>query len=151
MNEYIEHIITRGETLSGIASRYNTTVQELARLNGITNPDLIYAGETIRVPAQAATQTYTIVRGDTLSGLAQRFDTTVAELVALNGIANPNLIYAGETIRVPNRGATSYTVVRGDTLWAIARRYGTTVNALAAYNNISNLNRISVGQVIMIP
>lgn len=104
------------------------------------------------MPVAAGTQTYVIRRGDTLSGLAQQYGTTVNELVRLNGISNPNLIYAGETIRVPaNGGGTRYVVVRGDTLWAIARRYGTTVNRLASYNGITNPSRLRIGQVLLIP
>lgn len=151
MDEYFEHIIARGETLSGIARRYNTTVAELAQLNDISDPDLIYAGATIRVPVtEAGFGTYTIRRGDTLSGLAQRYNTTTQNLAQLNGIENPDLIYAGDTLRVP-AGGTSYTVQRGDTLWAIARRFGTTVNALARYNGIATPSRIYPGQVIRIP
>lgn len=151
VNEYIEHTISRGETLTSIARRYGTTVQELVALNGITNPDLIYAGTTIRVPATTGTRNYVIRRGDTLSGLAQQYGTTVNELVRLNGIADPNRIYAGDTIRIPNGSGTTYIVQRGDTLWAIARRYGTTVNRLARYNGITNPSRLSVGQVLLIP
>ncbi|MDO4548475.1 MAG: LysM peptidoglycan-binding domain-containing protein [Clostridia bacterium] len=151
MREYIEHTIARGETLTSIARRYGTTVQELVRLNRITNPDLIYAGETIRVPASSGTRSYTIRRGDTLSGIAQQYGTTVNELIRLNDISNPDLIYAGDTILIPASGSSTYTVRRGDTLWAIARRFGTTVNRLARLNGIVNPARLSIGQVLLIP
>ena len=152
MNEYITHTISRGETLTSIARRYGTTVQALAELNAIENPDLIYAGQTIRVPSSAAsTQNYVIRRGDTLSGLAQQYNTTVSELVRLNNIADPNRIYAGETLVVPKGSPVSYVVQRGDTLWAIARKYGTTVNRLASYNGLTNPSRLSIGQVLLIP
>ena len=98
-------MIQPGDTLSGIAQRYGTTVSALSVLNGISNPDLIYAGNTIRVPetggsAGSGAQYYTIRPGDTLSGIAVKFGTTVSALSALNGISNPDLIYAGNTIRV---------------------------------------------------
>lgn len=152
VNEYITHTIARGETLGGIARRYGTTVQELAALNSISNPDLIYAGRTLRIPVTSSgTQKYVIRRGNTLSGIAQRYNTTVKELVRLNGITNPNLIYAGDTLIVPKGSGTSYVVQRGDTLWAIARKFGTTVNRLASYNGITNPSRLRVGQVLLIP
>lgn len=100
--DYITYVVQPGDTLSGIAARYGTTYQTLAALNGITNPNLIYAGQTIRIPEDwtSTARYYTIQSGDTLSGIAQKFGTTVSELQRLNGISNPNLIYAGNTIRI---------------------------------------------------
>lgn len=99
---YITYVIQPGDTLSGIALRYGTTYQAIAALNGLPNPNLIYAGQTIRIPEDTGTppRYYTIQSGDTLSGIAVKFGTTAAELQRLNGISDPNLIYAGTTIRV---------------------------------------------------
>lgn len=101
-DNYITYVIQPGDTLSEIAVRYGTTTQILASLNQIANPNLIYAGSTIRIPeeAQSNVRYYTIRPGDTLSEIAERFGTTTQALAALNQIANPNLIYAGTTIRI---------------------------------------------------
>lgn len=95
-----------GDTLWGIAQRYHTTVANLLRLNRLQNLNLIYAGETIRVrvplreePGVTIT-TYTVRRGDTLTFIARRFGTTVENIVAMNDLKNPNLIYAGEKLRL---------------------------------------------------
>ena len=100
--------------------------------------------------------TITIRYGDTLSELAIEYNTTVERLVELNNIANPNLIYAGDTLIVPTGDPSSnitqiYVVQYGDTLSEIAQEYGTTVATLASINNIQNVNLIYVGQIIKIP
>lgn len=97
------YTVQAGDTLSGIASMYGTTYQHLAEINGISNPNLIYAGQVIKIdgsstPTQA--QYYTVQSGDTLSGIASRYGTTWQNLQAMNGISNPNLIYTGQRIRV---------------------------------------------------
>lgn len=104
---YITYVIRSGDTLSEIALRYGTTVSALTTLNNIADPNLIYAGNTIRIPQNGNSGAnsgnpvyYTIQPGDTLSEIAERFGTTVSALSALNGISDPNLIYAGNTIQI---------------------------------------------------
>lgn len=96
---------------------------------------------------------YTVRAGDTLWAIAKQYRTTVEVLVELNDIADPNLIYVGQVLRLPKQdvGYVEYTVVRGDTLSALARQYRTTVTALVELNGISNPNLIYVGQVLRIP
>lgn len=96
------YTVQSGDTLSGIAERYGTTYQHLAAINGVADPDLIYPGDVIVIDGvvSGSGQTYTIQIGDTLSGIAGKFGTSVAHLTTLNGIENPDLIYAGDTIRI---------------------------------------------------
>jgi len=156
------YIIQRGDTLRIIANRFGTTVDAILKLNPqITNPNLIYAGQSIRLPEGVVTppsdQTYVVQRGDTLRLIANRFGTTVTAILQLNPqIVNPNLIYPGQVIRIraaapPTDGFQSYIVQRGDTLRIIASRFGTTVQALINLNpQIVNPNLIYPGQVIRI-
>ncbi len=92
--------VRRGDTLWALARRYHTTVAELVRLNNIPNPDLIYVGQVLRLPAQPQGRFYTVRPGDTLWAIAMRCDTTVARLVRLNNIPNPDLIFPGQVFRV---------------------------------------------------
>ena len=99
------YIVQPGDTLSGIAARYGTTYQSLAAINGISNPDIIHVGDRIVIDGVVSAQSsdaeyYTILPGDTLSGIATRYETTWQWLAEINGIDTPDLIHPGTTIRV---------------------------------------------------
>ena len=103
-NETI-YVVKQGDTLSGIASRYNTTYQELAKINNIANPNLITVGQKIKISASTipSTTTYTVKKGDTLSGIASKYGTTWQKIYNDNrGVlgGNPDLIYAGQVIKI---------------------------------------------------
>ena len=152
------YTVRRGDTLSEIAARFGTTVNELVRLNNIADPDRIYEGDRLIIRAGTGDgNTYTVQRGDTLSEIAARFGTTVNELVRLNNIADRDRIYPGQVLILresgsvtPPSGATTYTVQRNDNLTEIAARFGTTVAELVRLNNIANPNLIYPGQVLII-
>lgn len=95
------YTIRPGDTLSSIAERFDTTVHELLSLNSISNPNLIYPGQVLRLTDNPEHTFYRVKRGDTLSGIAQRFDTTVSAIAEQNHIANPNRIYTGEILSIP--------------------------------------------------
>ncbi|EGO7983764.1 LysM peptidoglycan-binding domain-containing protein, partial [Enterococcus faecalis] len=92
------HIVQYGETLSSIAYQYGTDYQTLAALNGLANPNLIYPGQALKVNGSAVSNVYTVQYGDNLSSIAAKLGTTYQALAALNGLANPNLIYPGQTL-----------------------------------------------------
>lgn len=97
------YTVKSGDTLSAIASKYGTTVQKLVELNGIANPNLIYAGQVIKITGDADVSNsvyYKVQSGDTLSAIASKYGTTYQAIAKLNGISNPNLIYAGQILRV---------------------------------------------------
>ena len=95
------YTVRPGDTLWAIARRFGTTVQELVSLNGIADPGLIYPGQVLRLPDSSSVLVYRVVQGDTLSGIALRFGTTVQALVRANHIADPNLIDVGQTLVIP--------------------------------------------------
>lgn len=108
---------------------------------------------------------YTVVKGDTLSGIAARYGTTYHVLATYNGIANPNRINVGQKIKIPNSSSntsstagsatTTHNVVKGDTLSALAKKYGTTVAKIVAANKSKypkiTANYIVVGWTLSIP
>lgn len=111
------HTIRAGETLWDLAQRFGTTVDALARANGISNPNLVVAGTTIKVaggdggsaPVAVSGATHSVQAGETLSDIATRFGVSVGSLARANGISNPNFIVAGTSISVPGSGGSAST------------------------------------------
>lgn len=99
--------IKRGETLSKIAIRYNTFYEYLAKINDISNPNLIYVGEKLKVPVinreihDTSHILYVVKAGNTLNQIAREYNVSIERIVELNDIKNPNLIYVGEVLRIP--------------------------------------------------
>lgn len=164
--ETIYYKVKRGDTLSHIALEYGTTVQEIAKINGIQNINLIYPGQLLKIITNSnnpGSETnsmgktyYTIRIGDTLSGISRRYGVSVQSIVNWNNIQNPDLIYPGQRLILYGNYSTSsnntvyYTVQRGDTLWRIARRYRTCPRRIARLNGITNPNLIYPGQILKI-
>ena len=157
------YVIRAGDTFFSLARRFNITVDELIRANPAVNPDELVIGQTICIPVPAAPPVcpggflYTITAGDTFFSLANRFNTTVAALLAANPGVDPNRLQIGQQICIPVTppvscpGGFLYTIQDGDTFFALARRYGTTVAALIAANPGVNPDALRIGQQICIP
>lgn len=103
------YVVKAGDTLSGIASKYGTTYQTLAAYNNISNPNLIYVGQQIKIPGNGTTtnttnsKTYTVKSGDTLSGIASKYGTTWQKIYNDNRSvigSNPNLIKPGQVLTI---------------------------------------------------
>lgn len=104
--EYV--IVKRGDTLSQIALRYNTSYQYLAKINNVSNPNLIFVGERIYVPTlensnlgDTSHVLYVVKSGNTLSQISRLYDVSIESIAQLNNIRNINLIFAGEVLRIP--------------------------------------------------
>lgn len=103
------HVVQPGENLFRISLRYGTTVDAIAKANNIVNPWFIYVGQELKIPTGGGGmppsgpggKTYVVQPGDTLYSIAVRHDTTVQALVVANNLSNPNLIYVGQTLKVP--------------------------------------------------
>ncbi len=100
----LTHVVQKGETLYGIARKYGVTVDAIVALNGIKDPSRVLPGTSLEIPGTAApegaTVQYVVQKGDTLYSIAQRFGTTVQDLVALNSLGGTT-IKPGQTLKVP--------------------------------------------------
>ena len=128
------YTIVRGDTISAIAARFGVTTQAVLTANGLGWSSIIYPGQTIAIPSggaplaiqtvssvtpvtsapaasshtpQAATTSYTIVAGDTVSAIAARFGTTSAAILAANGMGSSTIIYSGRTLIIPVAGGSA--------------------------------------------
>ncbi len=176
-SELVQHRVRRGENLTAIARRYDTSVSRLRAENGLSTSRIL-AGQVLQVPvyrevtaSEAVTRVssnvsesdgpgealeHTVGRGESLWTLARRYGTTVSALQQENAL-NSTRIVVGQNLVIPAESTAGrvaqfvrHTVQSGESLWTIARRHGTTVNRIQDQNDISS-NRIYAGQVLSVP
>ncbi len=164
-------VVQPGQTLSQIAAEHGTTVARLVRLNRIADPDRIYVGQRLVLRPAARTVerkprpvTHRVAYGETLTGIAVRYRTTIEALARRNHLSDPSRIYVGQVLRVSdgkNRSAPrsrengpafrNHTVRLGETLSGIAMQYRVSADAIVRANSIANPSFIRAGDTLRIP
>lgn len=170
-----QHVVRRGDTLSGIATAHGSTVSAIMAANDVRNAHRISVGASLLVPtgpgashaasmaarrtsgsskstSKAVRTAYRVRPGDTLSAIARRHGTTVSQVAGSNGLRNTDRIKVGQrlTILAEPAKATHHVVQRGDTLVAIARRHGCSVSDLRAWNALPPSGLIHPGQKLAV-
>ncbi len=162
------HVVQRGENLFEIAQQYGTTVESIARANGIDNPAQISVGQRLLIPnavpnaivaVPGVPTDYIVGPGDSLLGLAWRYGTTIDQIARQNRIVNPATLFVGLPLSL-QRGADGrsqfangrvYTVDAGDTLYRAALVNGVSVTALRLANDLPADGALFPGQRLLIP
>jgi LysM repeat protein len=106
---YAFHVVRYGETLSSIAYRYGTSVHAIAKANGIVNPNLIFAGTVLKIPAYSpypppgygCSSYHYVGYGQTLYSIGRWYGISPWKIASANGIYNLNYIYAGQRLCIP--------------------------------------------------
>ena len=147
------YIVKSGDTLYSIAKKYNTTVDEIKKLNNLKSNNLSI-GMELKIKEEPSSTNYidyVVKSGDNLYSIAKKYNTTVDEIKKLNGLTS-NLLNIGMTLKIPIQigNYINYTVKPGDNLYSIAKKYNTTVDEIKKLNGLTS-NLLSIGMELKIP
>lgn len=160
--------VKRGETLYSIASQSKLSVSELAALNGFAANSGLRIGQTIKIPAGSQVpETYTVQSGDTLTGIAAKYNLSMDQVASLNGISRHAGLRVGQRLKLTGEAAEpvresvaetvskhvksdSHVVKSGETLSSIARQYHLQVKYLADLNGLNANGNVRIGQRLKI-
>jgi LysM repeat protein len=176
------HRVVRGDTVSGIASRYGLSTSAVLRLNNLKLNSVIYPGQKLKLkgaspaataaprvaPASTGARTYTVKSGDTLGGIAARHGVKLSQVLSWNRLSLTSVIYPGQKIRIggtavstapvkaapapaPTAASRSYIIKSGDTLSGIAARHGVRLADILAANRLKVTSIIYPGNKLVIP
>ncbi|NJK61683.1 MAG: LysM peptidoglycan-binding domain-containing protein [Synechococcaceae cyanobacterium SM2_3_1] len=172
------HTVAQGDTIEGIASRYGVPQQEIIRTNRLRNSHWLSLGQELRIPALSPPPTppqpqpgpdldrstsHTVRPGDTIEGLAWRYQVSQRAIIEANQLHNPHWLRLGQDLRIPTPGkdlqprptplpeAFPHTITAGDTIEALAIRYRIPQSQILAANPEMNPNRLRIGQDLLIP
>lgn len=153
------YIVKKGDSLWSIANKFGLTVDKLKDMNHLSS-NMISVGQRLLVKDTSSSGNvgvyYTVVSGDTLYGIANKYGLTVDELKKMNNLKSNNLtinqklLVSGSGEKTNTGDYDTYIIKSGDSLWSIANKYGTTVDKLKDINNLSS-NLLSIGQKLLIP
>lgn len=129
--------VLEGETLSDIAARFQTTVENLQEINNLENANL-RIGQEIIVPETSKQyfEYYTVKKGDSIYAIARRYNINPELLASLNGLNYSDYIYPDQVILIPKANFSYYVTKEGDTIDSVANVFGVTRDRLLSENNI---------------
>jgi len=166
-NQYIEyttHSTKRGDTLYDIAKRYNSNVYKIAEANRIKASSILSIGKVLVVPANISKvhkdkHTYVVAKGDTLKTIAMSYGITLRDILEINNITSPELIFPGTVLRLPpphpkwaraKGSVVHYQVRKGDTIWDISRLYDVSTKNIIRWNQLPSTAQIYPGDKLTI-
>ncbi len=163
MGSVSQHKVSRGESLSVIASKYGTSTQTLMKFNNLKSSSLAI-GQVLKIPSSASgsssssavktkTITHTVKSGEYLGKIASRYKVRVADIKRENRLKSETLRVGQKlriTVEVKDVPLRKHKVARGDYLGKIASKYGVSVNSIRQANKLRS-DSLAVGQVLIIP
>jgi lysozyme len=161
------HTVAAGENLYRIGLKYGISWVAIANINGLANPNILSVGQVLKLPGATTPDpgptpspqtetTYLVQPGDNLFRIGLKFGISWVQIAEANGIVNPNMIAAGDALKIPVDipgpvPQFSHVVKPGETLFLISLQYGVAWPTIAAANNLASPYIIYVGQTLVIP
>lgn len=152
------YVVQKGDSLWSIASKNNTTVDNIKKLNNLSS-NTLQIGQLLKLPGSSeeneieSENIYIVKKGDSLYSISKIYGISVDELKKVNNLTSNNLSI-GQTLIIPSKKESTnqitYVVKKGDSLWLIANKYDTTIEKIKTTNNLTS-NLLSIGQVLIIP
>lgn len=147
VGDTVLYSVKKGDTLYSLAKMFNTTVSYLKKINNLQN-DNLSVGMLIRVPSGLSiVNTYKVVSGDTLYGIAKKFNISIDKIKEANNLTS-NMIGVGQVLIIPKKD-TTYVVKKGDTLYGISKMFDMSIDDIKKLNGLSS-DVLNVGQILIV-
>jgi len=175
----IVYTVKAGDNLWNISRKYGVSMEVIVSVNNLKEKDLLSLGQKLEIPAigggvsnsnqkqEPTIVTYTVVKGDTLWSISQRYDVKMRSIISVNNLKEISRLSIGQKLKLPitnmdiakaeghSQDAAAeeiiYYVKKGESLWSISRNYNVKLEAIIAANNITDASKISAGQQLRIP
>ena len=173
------YAVKAGDNLWNISRKYGVSVEVISSVNNLKEKDLLSLGQKLEIPAigggvsksnqkqEPTIVTYTVVKGDTLWSISQRYDVKMNTIISTNNLKEISRLSIGQKLKLPitnmdiakaegySQDAAAeeivYYVKKGESLWSISREYNVKLEAIIAANSIADASKISAGQQLRIP
>ncbi|GAI18365.1 unnamed protein product, partial [marine sediment metagenome] len=177
--EPIVYTVKSGDNLWNISRKYGVSVEVIVDINNFRDKDFLSLGQKLQIPAigggvsnsnqkqEPTIITYTVVKGDTLWSISQRYDVKMTSIISVNNLKEISRLSIGQKLKLPitnmdiakaegysQEAAVEeivYYVKKGESLWSISREYNVKLEAIIAANSIADASKISTGQQLRIP
>jgi len=177
--EPIVYTVKAGDSLWNISRKYGVSVEVIISVNNLKDKDLLSLGQKLEIPGigggisdsnqkqEPTIVNYTVVKGDTLWSISQRYDVKMNSIISTNNLKEISRLSIGQKLKLPitnmdiakaegyDQEAAAeeiiYYVKKGESLWSISREYNVKLEAIIAANSITDASKISAGQQLRIP
>lgn len=177
--EPIVYTVKAGDNLWNISRKYGVSVEVIVSVNNLKEKNLLSLGQKLEIPAigggvsnsnqkqEPTIITYTVVKGDNLWSISQRYDVKMSTIITTNNLKEISRLSIGQKLKLPitnmdiakaegyDQEAAAeeivYYVKKGESLWSISREYNVKLESIIAANSITDASKISTGQQLRIP
>ncbi len=183
----IYYTVKAGDTLWTIAQEYSVTLEGILAVNYLNDKDVLSVGQKLEIPAiggvnskkMIQTVEYSVVKGDSLWNIAEKFNVKMTDIINANQLQNVTQLSVGQKLNIPSTPSAiaavqartttttsasevtektgekpqdlTHYVQKGETLWGISRKYQVNIQNITSANNITETSRLTVGQKLIIP